>query len=136
MNNIKKFTGTILCAITLIMPLTAGAQDFKAMEPIYEVPEPCAKFLDEIEKYPWDSAMVAKIAFKESKCDPKRHNYGDSHKNCKGSWNLMQVGCLHYSKGESRDDVPLNIEKAYEVYKDAGDSFRPWTTCKLVKGCR
>lgn len=136
MKHAKKTIGAIACAIMIIMPSSAVAQDLIEMRPYYEVPMPCAKYIDEIEEYPWDTAMAIRIAFKESRCDPKRHNYSDGHKNCKGSWNIMQVGCLHYSSGESRDDVSLNIRKAYEVYEKAGGSFRPWTTCRKIRDCK
>lgn len=96
--------------------------------PAYKVPVPCNKYIDEIEKYPWDVVTVLKIINLESKCNPKNHNWKDGHKTCKGSWNLLQVGCIHYKAGESRDDIALNIKKGYQVYKEAGNTFCPWTT--------
>lgn len=87
------------------------------------------------EKYDWDVEMAMDIAWAESDCNPKFHNWKDKHKTCLGSWNLMQVGCLHYKKGESRDNIALNIAKAYRIYSDRNDTFRAWTTCKKVAGC-
>lgn len=71
----------------------------------------------------------------ESSCNPKAINAKDSHKGCNGSYNLMQVACIHYGKGERKDDIALNIKIAYDVYKRAGYSFRPWTTCGAIKNC-
>ena len=136
MNNIKKTVGGILCAIILIMPSAAGAQDFQTMEPAYEVPEPCNKYVEKLEAYDWDTSMAIRIAMKESRCNEKGHNPKDGHKGCIGSWSLMNVGCVHYKKGESHDDLDLNIEKSYKIYIDSGRSFGAWTTCKLVKGCK
>lgn len=111
-------------------------QEVYSIQKAYEVPENCSKFLKEIEKYPWDTATVVKIAFKESKCSSDAVNLKDSHRGCRGSYGALQVGCLHYKKGEDKKNVPLNIEKAYEVYKQAGNSFSPWSVCKNIKGCR
>lgn len=120
-------------ALLLVSMKQAHGQAVESIAPYYEVPQPCAKYLDEIEKYPWDTAMVARIMNAESNCNPKNHNYSDSHKTCTGSWNLMSVGCLHYKNGESKDDISLNIRKSYQVYKESGYSFCPWTTYRKMR---
>lgn len=103
------------------------------IQPAYKVPMPCAKYIDEIEKYNWDVVTVIKIMWAESRCNPKAKNMRDSHRICKGSYSLLQVGCLHY-KGENREDPKENIRIAFEVYKKAGYKFTPWTTyAKIAK---
>jgi len=71
--------------------------------------------------------------YKESKCRPTALNATDNHKPCRGSLGLLQIACFH--KGGNKYDPEENIRIGYEVYKQAGYKFRPWTTCKLVKGC-
>jgi hypothetical protein len=102
------------------------------ISPAYKVPMPCAKYIDEIEKYDWDVGTVVKIMYAESKCSTKAKNLKDSHRSCKGSYSLMQIGCLHY-KGENKEDPNENIRIAFRVYQEAGNSFKPWSTYKLVK---
>jgi len=96
----------------------------------------CTAYVETIEKYPWDTSMVLKIASAESKCNPNAVNRTDNHKVCMGSYNILQVGCLHYKEGQDRKDVETNVRIAYQVYKDAGNSFRPWTTCRKISGCK
>lgn len=95
----------------------------------------CEAFRPEVSKYDWDVEIVLAIAEKESGCNPLNHNLKDKHKVCTGSYGLLQVGCLHYAKGEDINNVPLNIAKAYVIYSERKNTFRAWTTCKLVSGC-
>jgi hypothetical protein len=97
----------------------------------------CEYFRPELEKYDWDVDTAIKIIKLESGCIPTNHNYNDTHKNyytgeviCKGSYNLFQVGCIHYN-GEDKDDWKKNIEIAYRVYKSNG--WHSWTTYAKIK---
>lgn len=128
----------ILYAISVLLAAKeAHGQETYEMEPYYEVPQPCNALIDKIEAYEdWDTSMVIRLAMKESGCRPKNHNLTDSHRTCKGSFNILSVGCIHYKKGEDINSVDLNIKKAHDLYVKAGYSFRDWTTCKKVKGCR
>lgn len=131
----KKFIVYLVLLAILLTGKVAYGADTKTIEPYYTVPEPCAKYIDEISKYPWDVTLVIKVAYKESKCSSNAVNLKDSHRGCKGSFGMLQIGCLHFDKGEDRKNAPLNIEKAFEVYKSAGYSFSPWSVCKTIKGC-
>ena len=110
--------------------------------PVYtdaKVPVPknrCDIYATEIQKYQWDSRITIAIMKLESGCNPKAINHKDGHGRCTGSYSLMQVACIHYKVGQNKLDPNLNIKIAYRVYKEAGNSFRPWTTCKKVKGCK
>lgn len=86
--------------------------------------------------YDWDVEMVMKISNFESGCNPKNHNYKDKHSTCMGSWNVLNVGCIHYKTGEDIDDVELNVKKAYSIYMSKKRSFTDWTTCDKVIGCK
>ena len=108
----------------------AHGQVIHQMDPTYEVPAPCAKYIDEIEKYDWDMVMVTKIMYAESKCNPNSVNRFDSHKKCSGSYGLLQLACIH--KGGDKLDPKENIRMAYEVYEAAGGSFSPWTTYRAI----
>jgi hypothetical protein len=123
----------------LILP--APAQPVEAPKPPVEViqtsvPASCNDYREEIEKYDWDVEIAMKIMKAESGCVPTNHNYNDIHKDyrtgeiiCKGSYNLFQVGCIHY-KDEDKDDWKKNIEIAYRVYQGSG--WNAWTTYKKV----
>lgn len=122
-------------SVQFLIPNLSIAEDTQAPR-TYRVPEQCSQWVNYVEKYDWDTTMVIKIMVKESGCNPNAINYTDSHKGCSGSYNLMQVGCLHYKKGEVKNDPSLNLKIAYDIYLKAGRKFsRDWTTCKLVKGC-
>lgn len=101
----------------------------------YRVPSECSRYVSEIEKYPWNTTIAVQIAVHESTCNPKAINWNDHHKGCDGSFGLMQVACLHYSKGQTRNDPETNISVAYQVYLAAHGSFRDWSTCRMIKGC-
>jgi len=100
------------------------------------VPTSCEGFRSELSKYDWDVDTALKIAKLESGCNPTNHNYNDTHKNyytgeviCKGSYGLMQVGCIHYN-GEDPNDWKKNIEIAHRVYEQSG--WNAWTTYKHI----
>ena len=56
--------------------------------------------------------------------NPKALNAQDSHKGCKGSYGIFQIGCLHESDPSVLYDVEYNIKRARELY-DA-DGWAPW----------
>ena len=101
----------------------------------------CELLRGEFSKYDWDVDIALAVSKKESGCNPANHNHKDVHRNrskviiCLGSWNVLNVGCVHYKNGEDIDDMTLNIKKAYFIYKDKR-SFSAWTTCKLVPNCK
>jgi hypothetical protein len=92
--------------------------------------------------YDWNVEMAMKISNAESGCNPANHNRTDVHRNrdgtilCLGSWNFLSVGCGHYKKGEDINDIALNAKKGYAIYKSSGNSFKQWTTCKDIAGCK
>lgn len=135
MSKIKPIIYLAILLIVLLWAMAAKvahgaevAQVQYQIKPHYTVPALCNKYIDEIEKYPWDIVTAIKVIKLESGCNPKNHNLKDGHKTCLGSWNLFNVGCVHYKKGEDINDVALNIKKAYKVYQDANNTFCPWTT--------
>jgi hypothetical protein len=89
-----------------------------------------AKFSD------WDIDIVSAIAQAENRsCNPKRHNLtaSETHRRadgsviCVGSYGALQVGCLHYRKGENRNDLATNVKVAHRVWTQAKGSYTPWT---------
>jgi len=77
----------------------------------------------EISKYPkWDTNTMLMIMGKESGGNPEAVNKTDNHRVCKGSYGLLQVGCVHESKakGESLLDPKTNVQVAYQVYLSQG----------------
>lgn len=118
--------GIILATIGLSLALPNYA-----VASVYRVPEACQPYIDEIEKYNWETSTVIKIMYLESRCNPKATNLRDSHGRCKGSFGLLQLACVH--KGGNKYDPKENIRIAYRVYQEAGNSFRPWSTYKKIK---
>ena len=86
----------------------------------------CEQYRSLVEQYDWNVEVVLAIMRGESGCNPNAINGQDNHKNCVGSYSLMQVGCLHYTDGQDKLDPATNIMVAYGVYKRAG-GFTPWT---------
>ena len=136
----------LLIALPFLFVFPAGhieASPIQIQEviPVKEIEGDCDSYLPEIKKYDWNPDIVKAIAQKESGCRPSNHNDGDIHRNkkgeiiCLGSFNILNVGCIHYAKTEDINDVALNFAKAYKIYLERGRSFSAWTTCKEVKGC-
>lgn len=96
--------------------------------PTYVVPEPCNQYVEELEKYDWDVAIVIQIMYQESRCNPNAQNRTDVHKLCIGSYGLMQISC---DQGIIYDPA-YNIKIAYEEkYKKGG--WKHWSVCKNGK---
>ncbi len=84
----------VLLSIIFMPKVIQGAEFAQTkyqINPYYTVPEPCSKYIPEIEKYPWNTVTAIKIMYLESKCNPKAKNLKDSHKGCMGSYSLMQL---------------------------------------------
>lgn len=134
----------LILAYIVPQTLNSATTEIKNIEIIKtDLPVRCNEFREIVNQYIWDTEMVLNIALKESGCDKTNHNFKDNHRSwstgetiCFGSWNILNVGCIHYKSGEDIDSVELNVKKAYKIYKDSGDSFRQWSTCKLITGCK
>ncbi len=118
----------------------------KQTDPVPEVKPPtplapCQLMQAEVAKFSdWDINIVQAIAQAENRaCDPLRHNEtaSETHRRadgsviCIGSYGALQVGCLHYTDSESRDNLKTNIAVAHRVYtgrkaKD-GVGYTAWT---------
>lgn len=85
--------------------------------------------------YDWPSDIAAQICQYESSGNPNAANPTDNHYSwagCYGSYGLMQINCSH---GQVYDGKK-NMDIAYSMYKGWGNSFKAWTTCAKVPGCR
>ena len=77
--------------------------------------------------------MLAIMQAENRACDPAQHNLtaSETHKDmqgrtvCIGSYGLLQVGCLHFTREENPADPATNIATAYEVWKQQG--YTAWT---------
>lgn len=96
---------------------------------------PCEVVAVEVAKYSdWDAGIMAAIAQAENRtCDPLRHNLDVSETHlaldgsivCIGSYNVLQVGCVHYQPGENKDDLVTNVKVANRVWRLQG--YNAWT---------
>ena len=60
----------------------------------------------------------------ESRLNPDAVNAKDSHKGCKGSYGIFQIGCIHEDDPRVLFDVEYNIKRAREIYEANG--WAPW----------
>lgn len=107
-----------------------------ALEEVKPPATPCEQVQAEIAKYSdWDNNTVQAIAQAESRgCNPQNHNLsvGETHRRadgsviCVGSYGVLQVGCLHFQKGEDRDNLATQIEVAHRVWQNRKD-YSAWT---------
>lgn len=94
----------------------------------------------EVAKYSdWDARTIVAIARAENRtCNPINHNLtaSETHRRadgsviCVGSYGALQVGCLHYSEGEDRDDLATNIRVAHRLWQNReawGNGYEAWT---------
>lgn len=101
---------------------------------------PCQDVQAAIAEYSdWDANTVQAIAQAENRgCDPKRHNEtaSETHRRadgsviCVGSYGVLQVGCLHFQKGEDRDNLKTQVAVAHRVWVESNGSYTPWTMYK------
>lgn len=87
----------------------------------------------------WDARIIGAIAEAENRsCDPARHNLtaSETHRDrngnviCVGSYGALQVGCLHYSATDDRDDLATNIRIAHRLWQERqkwGNGYEAWT---------
>ncbi len=102
-----------------------SAPKISEASPTYKVPVECSKYVEEIEKYGWDTVIAIKIMYAESGCDPMADNLRDNHEVCFGSYGLMQISC---DKGILYDSAK-NIKVAYkDKYMQGG--WKHWSVCK------
>jgi hypothetical protein len=97
---------------------------------------PCEQARAEIAKYSdWNVNTVQAIAQAENRaCNPLKHNEtaSETHRRadgsviCVGSYGVLQVGCLHFHKGEDRDNLTTQIEVAHRVWQNRKD-YTAWT---------
>lgn len=74
--------------------------------------------------FPEQPDIAVAVAMAESKLNPRALNAQDSHKGCKGSFGIFQVGCLHEDNPQVLYDVEYNIKRAREIYDQNG--WVPW----------
>lgn len=140
-NPLKYINKILLCLITILfvtslaVPNLAIAVD-SGKQITYRVPEQCSKYVEEVERFNWDTTIIIRIMYLESGC---RHTaVGDGHLTFNAgaygmSCGLMQVRILP-KRGvtcEQMKDPKKNIAMAYEVYKSQG--YKAWSVYKHIK---
>lgn len=104
---------------------------------------PCELVRQEIAKYSdWNVDVMTAIAKAENRsCSPTRHNLtsSETHRRadgsviCVGSYGVLQVGCLHYTAGDNKDDLATNIRLAHKAWTSRetwGVGYEAWTQYK------
>lgn len=115
---------------------TPAVQQVIPATPVVEVPAPVVKKLgcELAYNYDWPQSIAYQICMKESGGNQNAANWGDNHMSwagCKGSFGLFQINCSHGQVFDPEQNVAI----AYSMYKGWGNSFRAWTTCKMVANC-
>lgn len=100
----------------------------------------CETMRAEVGRYTdWDARIISAIAEAENRtCNPLKHNEtaSETHRRadgsviCVGSYGALQVGCLHYSEGEDRNDLATNIRIAHRLWQQRevwGIGYEAWT---------
>jgi hypothetical protein len=111
--------------------------------PVEKQLTPCELVKQEIAKYPgWDANKMFAIAKAENQsCSPSNHNLtaSETHRDrngnviCVGSYGVLQVGCLHYTQGDSIDDLATNVRLAHKAWSSRqtwGNGYEAWTQYK------
>ena len=114
----------------------AVAEDSQAPR-TYRVPEKCSKWVEEVEKYPWNTSMMIRIMYLESDCEANA--VGDGHLIFSDGKNgiscgLLQVRILPERKVTCKEmkNPKKNIAMAYAIYKT--QNYKAWSVYKdLVK---
>jgi hypothetical protein len=74
--------------------------------------------------FPENWQVAYAVAMAESQLNPMATNWKDSHKGCKGSFGIFQIGCLHETDPEKLYDPQYNVMRAREIYEESG--WQPW----------
>jgi len=87
-----------------------------------------ADIVTAINQYDWNINTAYNVMICESGGNPTKINWNDHHRECDGSFGLMQIGCVNY-KGNPQDllDAELNLKIAYSVFKKQG--WNAWKNC-------
>ncbi len=64
--------------------------------------------------------MAYAVAMAESQLNSQATNWQDSHKGCKGSFGIFQIGCLHEKDPSKLYDPQYNVARAKEIYDQSG----------------
>ncbi len=69
-----------------------------------------------------------------SECENGRWNPRATNWNRNGTWDtgLFQINQVHGRSLEDMQDPIKNIDQAYKVYKNAGNSFHPWSCSHVI----
>jgi len=86
----------------------------------------CESFRGIVAQYDWDVNTMMRIMKAESSCIPTKHNFGDNHRTCLGSYGLMQIGCVHGYTVAYLESPENNIAAAYKIFKSQG--YTAWST--------
>lgn len=103
----------------------------------YRVPKECSKWVNEVEKYDWNTSMIIRIMYLESRC--AANAVGDGHLIFSDGINgiscgLLQVRILPERKVTCQEmkNPKANIAMAYAIYKS--QNYNAWSVYKgLVK---
>lgn len=111
-------------------PDIAPKEEIKPVPVVQPKPKPVVDtsncYYSLLSQYDWDVATMQRIMRAESGCNPTNHNYADNHRSCKGSFGLLQIGCVHGYTVAYLSDPVNNIAAAYKIYKSQG--YTAWTT--------
>lgn len=86
----------------------------------------CDNYRGLVSQYDWDTNTMMRIMAAESDCDPTNHNWADSHRTCKGSFGLLQVGCVHGYGSDYLSNPANNVAVAYDIWQSSG--YGAWST--------
>ena len=101
-----------------------GLQETVSPQTTYAVG--CGNYQGLLAQYDWNVSTMARIMKAESGCDPGNHNWGDNHGSCKGSFGLLQVGCVHGYSADHLSSPANNVAAAYKIWRSSG--YGAWTT--------
>ena len=122
-------TGQVTITLTSIVPTTPA--------PTTTVPKSCAQYVADAITAGWpadQAPMLARVMFRESRCNPLAFNSQDSNG---GSRGLMQINAVHQTWLMEAgiitrlDDLfypDVNIRAALHLYRMVGDNWSPWAS--------
>ena len=70
----------------------------------------------------WQTAL--KVAGAESGWNPRAVN--NKNKNGTSDFGLFQINSIHKPTAQEKTDPYANAKRAYKIWKDAGNKWRPW----------